>query len=661
MPIGTTSPILVPILGKDELSKKIKTVEKRMKAFKAKTDRIGGFLTRGVTLPLSLAGGASIKFAKDLNEGMANVATLIPGNLNKIKAYKKSVQDLAVAHGKSTDDIVEGLYETISAYGDNEETVNRLDAAVKAGIAGRASTLESVKLLTAVTKGYGDTTAQALKKVSDLSFLTVKLGQTNFPELSASIGKVVPLAKALNISQEELFSTFATLTGVTGNAAEVSTQMASAMSAMLKPSNLLTKTVKKLGYDSASAMMKQEGFYNTLVKLNNASGGLKETQKAIKKLGYSSVESMVKELGFEQATEKLTETLGTSDDALAKMLKRKEGLIATLALLGGQSDTYKKKNQEMTKAILKGLSATDEAYKEQMEGINKTGKQFEKTKARLMVFAQRIGDRLLPIMERLFDRIEPWLKKLEKLDDKTLDFYLKIAGFAMVAGPAIKTVGGLASAFGSLYNPLLRATNGTRMLSRHIGNVSMGMEGVLGSNMSKFSKFLTILKGAGMVLGAGAIGYGAGTLISKIFLEPQAAEKAKQFQDIQARREEAIGKTLKVGTVKERVEALDTVKKDSEKIADTVWSLENFIGQATSVFSGAESPLEKIFKETKANKDAQIKLMQSIINEVKTKEDKKTKVQVTIKNDSEKEVETKIQSGQVRTILPNTGRVMDGV
>ena len=46
---------------------------------------------------------------------------------------------------------------------------------------------------------------------------------------------VVPLASALGVSQEELAAQFATLTGVTGSASEVSTQLRATYQAILKP------------------------------------------------------------------------------------------------------------------------------------------------------------------------------------------------------------------------------------------------------------------------------------------------------------------------------------------------------------------------------------------------------------------------------------------
>ena len=50
------------------------------------------------------AGRASIA----LNRGMANVATLIPDNTARVEELKTAVQDLAQAHGKSSQDLAPG-------------------------------------------------------------------------------------------------------------------------------------------------------------------------------------------------------------------------------------------------------------------------------------------------------------------------------------------------------------------------------------------------------------------------------------------------------------------------------------------------------------------------------------------------------------------------
>jgi methyl-accepting chemotaxis protein len=155
-------------------------------------------------------GAISVRNALELNKAMANVSTLLSGGISQVRGLKTEIQEMAKESGKSTGDLAEGLYEVVSALGENTENVEQLDRATRAAVAGRASTIEAVKLLSAVTKGYGDTSSEALGKVSDLAFQTVKLGQTTFPELAAAIGRVVPLAAAMNTSQEELFGTMAT-------------------------------------------------------------------------------------------------------------------------------------------------------------------------------------------------------------------------------------------------------------------------------------------------------------------------------------------------------------------------------------------------------------------------------------------------------------------
>lgn len=199
-----------------------------------------GFTKAGMaTLPLSAGlaavGVAGIKASTDLNAAMANVATLIPNNVERVKELKSAVQDLAVDFGKSTGDLTGGLYQVISAFGDTNDTVKVLEINARAATAGLATTLDAINLTSAVTKGYGDTSAAAVQHVSDLAFQTVKLGATTFPELAASIGRVTPLAAALRVTQEELFGVMATGSGVTGTVAEVSTQLRGVLQSLMAP------------------------------------------------------------------------------------------------------------------------------------------------------------------------------------------------------------------------------------------------------------------------------------------------------------------------------------------------------------------------------------------------------------------------------------------
>ena len=59
--------------------------------------------------------------------------------------------------------------------------------------------------------------------------MTAKNGVTSFSQLAQALPKVAANANTLGVSIDELMAAFATLTGVSGNTAEVSTQLAAEM------------------------------------------------------------------------------------------------------------------------------------------------------------------------------------------------------------------------------------------------------------------------------------------------------------------------------------------------------------------------------------------------------------------------------------------------
>ena len=395
--------------------KGMQRADKRLQNFKKRAVAIGGALSRNITLPMLAAGGASVKFAVDFNRSMANVATLIPQNTARVEQLKRSVQDLAIETGKSTSDLAGGLYQVVSAFGDGADTAERLRIVAQGAVAGVASTTDSLNLLSAVTKGYGDTSSAAMQRVSDLAFMTVKLGQTTFPELAASMGLVTGQASEMAVSQEELFASFAALTGVTGSTAEVGTQLSGVLTAMMKPTEEMKAAITGLGYANAEAMISALGFQGSLVALSEAADGDKE--------------------------------------ALAKMFGRVQGLRAALALAGSQSDKYANSLSDMQSAA----GATSEAYREQTEGINKLGHSLARLKQRFMVMAQELGDSLAPAVEWVSERIGPLtnlvrnlISAFQSLSPETQRTVGIVLAFVAALGPTITAVGVLGGMVGKL-------------------------------------------------------------------------------------------------------------------------------------------------------------------------------------------------------------------
>lgn len=384
------------------LDKSVKRSGRNLDAIAGKLKNVGRSLTMRMTLPLAGIGAAALKMSMDFNQSMANIATLIPGEIKRVRKLKTEVQDLAMAYGASTKDISFGLYQVISAGYDAADQVGVLDIAVKAAAAGMATTTDAINLLSAVTKGYGDTTTVAVQKTADLAFLTVKLGQTTFPELAKSIGRVVPIASKLNIKEEEMFAIFATLTGVTGQAAEVSTQFAGILRGMMKPTDTMSGLIEDLGFATSAAM--------------------------------------VKELGLVDAMRALEAKTDGTAESVAKLLPRAEALVGWFALTGAQAETF----NEKLAAMGDFTGVLDDAFKEMSEGINKTGFSFQQLKQHGVVLMQTIGDALAPALGKLIGQLKPLIIQL-------IGFVNKIAeapGFIRVL---VGGVGALLVALGPLF------------------------------------------------------------------------------------------------------------------------------------------------------------------------------------------------------------------
>jgi len=418
---------------------------------------VGRGLTAGLTLPIVGIGAAAIKMSTDFNESMANVATLIPGNTERVNELKDAVQDAAIATGTSTTTMSEGLYQLISAFGDSAETADLLTLAATSAKAGLATVPDAINLLSATTKAYGDTSLEAQQKVSDLAFTTVKLGQTTFPELAASMGRVIPNAVTLGVAQEELFATFATLTGVTGNASEVSTQFSAVLKAMIKPT--------------------------------------KEMGIAIEDLGMGNAEAIIQTLGFRGALEALVAQTDGSQESVAALFGRAEALNAVFSLLGPQSETFTEKLGAMGTAA----GATGIAFKEQTEGVNAAGFAWEQVKVQVSVLAQRLGDALGPALLNIVENyIKPliaylgsWVDWFTTLDSSIQTFIIAVAGVAAALGPVLVAIGFMLTNLAAL-GPALASIGG--ML---IGPGSLG---------AAIATVITFLSGpAGIIVAVGAV------------------------------------------------------------------------------------------------------------------------------------------------------------
>lgn len=311
---------------------------------------------------------SSTQAAMEFEDQMADVGTLLDGDVKqKLGNYSEQVKETAIATGLSTEQLNRGLYETISALGESADTYDIFQKAAENARGGNADVQNVVKFLSATMKGYGDVSAETAEKVSDLGFQTVKLGQTSFPELAQNMGDVVPLAGSMGANMESVFGAMATLTGVTGDTAKVSTQLRGVFTALTKPTADMKEVISGLGYESGAAMIQAKGFQGTLNLLKKVTGG--------------------------------------STEQLSKMFGRVEALNAVIALTGAQSENFTTKTEAMHNAV----GASNEAFKDKV----KTSKALRERFGQLInVLKINFGNKVLPYINQGLEFILVNYKKM---------------------------------------------------------------------------------------------------------------------------------------------------------------------------------------------------------------------------------------------------------
>ena len=286
---------------------------------------IGAVNSVGAALQSLTADSSS--FAKS----MAVTNTMAGKGGKDFAALKDSVTELSKEIPLTRDELANGLYQVISNGVPEDNWIDYLRASAKASVGGVADLGEAVKVTSTLIKNYG-LSWQDATAIQDKIQLTAKNGVTSFEQMAQALPRVSGNAATLGVSVDDLMATFATLTGVTGNTAEVSTQLAAVFTALVKPSSEATKMAQQMGIEfNAAAIKSAGGFRQFLTQLDASVKGYAQSsgmlsQEVYAKL-FGSAESL-RALGplttqlkdkFAENAEAMKGSAGTIDDAFKTM------------------------------------------------------------------------------------------------------------------------------------------------------------------------------------------------------------------------------------------------------------------------------------------------------------------------------------------------------
>lgn len=269
--------------------------------------------------------------SRSFGGAMAAANTMAGKSGKDFEQLKDKVADLAAELPIARDQLANGLYQVISNGVPEDNWIDYLKKSAKASIGGIADLGETVKVTSTVIKNYGlDWTAA--NEIQDKIQLTAKNGVTSFEQLAQSLPMVTGNAATLGISINELMASFATLTGVSGNTAEVATQLSAVFTSLVKPSSEATKQAQEMGIQfDAAAIKAAGGMQNFLLDLDKnvkayaaRTGQLEQTIYSKLFGSARAMRALIPITGelsekFGQNVEAMKNSAGTIDDAFGIM------------------------------------------------------------------------------------------------------------------------------------------------------------------------------------------------------------------------------------------------------------------------------------------------------------------------------------------------------
>lgn len=206
----------------------------------------------------------------DFSKAMKAANTMAGKDSEGFEKLKDEVAELSKEIPIARDQLANGLYQVISNGVPEDNWIEYLKTSARSAVGGLADINRVVGVTATVIKNYG-LEWNAAADIQDKIQLTAKNGVTSFEQLAQALPRVTGNAATLGVTVDELMGTFATLTGVSGNTAEVSTQLAAIFTALVKPSSEAAEMAAKMGIQfDAAAIKAAGGFQNFLQQLDSS-------------------------------------------------------------------------------------------------------------------------------------------------------------------------------------------------------------------------------------------------------------------------------------------------------------------------------------------------------------------------------------------------------
>lgn len=388
-------------------------VGEKVQAAGQKVSAVGDKMTAAVSAPIAAAGVGALKASIEYEDALAKLSTIADTSEVSMEDLSTQILQLSKDSGIAAETLANNVYDAISAGQATGDAVMFVAKATQLARAGFTSTDAALDILTTSLNAYG-LASEDVVRVSDVLINTQNLGKTTVDQLAASMGKVIPTAKANGVEIEDLAGAYAVMTANGIATAETTTYF-----------NSMLNELGKSGSTAANAFA--------------------EGTAHIKEGGLTMKEAM--EMGWE-----LTDVLSILDEQAAESGTTISNMFGSAE--AGKAAAVLWDNGEKLNAAVEAMGQSAGATETAYGKLNTTSFEIDKTLNELKITMLEIGDvlksDLMPYFDRGVKKVKELTAAFSAMSKEEKDQVIKIAGVVAAIGPLLSVGGRLISGVGSV-------------------------------------------------------------------------------------------------------------------------------------------------------------------------------------------------------------------
>lgn len=394
--------------GLRDIENAASSVSSKIKNFGSALSTTGSTLTKTVTVPLVGLGAVATKTAGDFDASMSKVQAISGATGAEIEQLRNKAIEMGAKTKFSAKESADAFTYMAMAGWDASQMIDGISGIMSLAAADGLDLATTSDIVTDALTAFG-LQAKDSSHFADVLAQASSSANTNVSMLGESFKYVAPVAGALGMSAEDTAIALGLMANAGIKGTQAGTALRTSLTNLVKPTDAMTTKMEELG-----------------IEVTNSDGTMKSLRDIMDILRTKF------------------STLSEAEQAnAAATIFGKEAMSGMLAIINTSQSDYDK----LANAIDNASGRADSMAETMMDNLPGAIEQLKGAVESLMI---KIGEALVPTIQKITEFITKLVEKLNTLSDEQIEQIVQIAAIVAAIGPVLLIVGKVISAIAQI-------------------------------------------------------------------------------------------------------------------------------------------------------------------------------------------------------------------